>query len=118
MNKRILLLSLMLGCAHVTKSQPAPQATGRYFNQKPPGLRPELFAPGIISTKYYEHSAPAFSPDGQTVLWTVIYERQKPARLLAMQLQNGRWTPPAPPAFADTTADEFYPAFSADGKKL
>lgn len=102
----------------MTKSEPAPQATGRYFNQKPPGLRPELFAPGIISTKYYEHSAPAFSPDGQTVLWTVIYERQKPARLLAMQLQDGRWTPPAPPAFADTTADEFYPSFSADGKKL
>ncbi|MBP6793847.1 MAG: hypothetical protein KA143_02280 [Saprospiraceae bacterium] len=33
---------------------------GNYLGQKPPGMKPALFAPGIISTKYYEHSSPAF----------------------------------------------------------
>lgn len=91
---------------------------GKYLGQKPPGMEPELFAPGIISTRYYEHSAPAFSPDGNIVLWTVIYERGKPAQLLEMRQVNGVWSKPAIPTFADTTADDFYPTFSADGNKL
>lgn len=91
---------------------------GDYLGQKPPGMKPELFAPGIISTRYYEHSSPAFSPDGKTVLWTVIYERGKPSQLMEMRQENGVWTQPASPDFADKTADDFYPTFSANGKNL
>ncbi len=36
-----------------------------YLGQKPPGLIPEIFAPGIILTIHQEHSSLAFSPDGQ-----------------------------------------------------
>src|SRR5687768_9274489 len=43
-----------------------------YLGQPPPGMEAKLFAPGLISTNRYEHSAPAFSPDGGVVLWTVV----------------------------------------------
>lgn len=88
-----------------------------YLGQQPPGMEAKVFAPGIVSTNLYEHSAPAFSPDGAVVLWTVI-GNSPPAYLLEMKYENGSWTKPAKPSFADTTADDFYPSFSPDGKKL
>ncbi len=38
--------------------------------------------------------------------------------LLEMKYENGSWSKPQKPSFADTTADDYYPSFSADGKKL
>ncbi|MGK2864927.1 MAG: TPR end-of-group domain-containing protein [Chitinophagaceae bacterium] len=77
----------------------------------------ELFAPGIISTKNYEHSSPAFSPDGSVVLWTIM-DSTYHGYLLEMNYENGKWSKPARPSFADTTADDYYPSFSPNGKKL
>ena len=37
---------------------------GPYLGQKPPGMTPEIFAPGIISTNLDERIA-AFTPDGK-----------------------------------------------------
>jgi tetratricopeptide (TPR) repeat protein len=90
--------------------------TINYLNQKPPGMVAEVFAPGILTTNKYEHSAPAFSPDGSRVLWAIA---DKGTYLLEMKYENGVWSKPARPSFADTTANtEVYPSFSADEKKL
>ena len=88
-----------------------------YLGQRPPGKVAALFAPDLISTNSYEHSAPAFSPDGGLVLWTVLDGNYK-ASLFEMVFQNGKWSAAYRPAFADTTADDYYPSFSPDGKKL
>src|SRR5215218_5680751 len=88
-----------------------------YLGQNPPGLVAELFAPGIISTNLSEHSAPAFSPDGSVVLWTVMDKNYR-GSLFEMTYQNGSWSKPSRPSFADTTADDFYASFSIDGKML
>lgn len=88
-----------------------------YLNQKPPGMAAELFAPGIVSTTSYEHSAPAFSPDGSVVLWTVVDSTFR-GFLVEMKYVNGQWSKPARPSFADSTADDYYPSFSVDGTKL
>ena len=39
--------------------------TGPYFGQKPPGMTPEVFAPGIVSTDASEFSC-SFSPEGKS----------------------------------------------------
>lgn len=101
----------MAGCSNA-QHQPI-----NYLDQKPPGLSAELFAPNIISTDSFEHSAPAFSPDGTTVLWTVVNSSYH-GYLLEMKFENGRWSAPMRPSFADSTADDYYPSFSPDGKKL
>lgn len=88
-----------------------------YFGQKPPGLVAELFAPGIISTGSYEHCAPAFAPDGSAVLWTVVDSNYR-SHMMEMKYENGQWSQPGRPSFADSTADDYYPSFSMDGKKL
>ena len=87
-----------------------------YLNQKPPGLIAEVFAPGILTTDKYEHSAPAFSPDGSRVLWAIA---DRATYLHEMKYENGTWSKPERPSFADTTSNtEVYPSFSPDGKKL
>ena len=45
--------------------------TGPYLGQKPPGMAPELFAPGIISLGYHEHRL-AISPDGTEIYFPVF----------------------------------------------
>ncbi|MBK9491702.1 MAG: PD40 domain-containing protein [Haliscomenobacter sp.] len=88
-----------------------------YLGQKPPGRVAQLFAPDLISTRAMEHSAPAFSPDGTRVLWTVL-DSTYHASLLEMTYKNGVWSKPAPPSFADPSADDYYPSFSVEGKAL
>src|SRR5882757_5841656 len=77
----------------------APRLVGKYLGQKPPGMTAVLFAKGIVSTDSIEHSAPAFSLDGNLVLWTKIYNG-KPSFLVEMKKENGIWTLPAIPSFA------------------
>ena len=88
-----------------------------YLRQKPPGMEAQIFAPGIISTNSMEHSAPAFSPDGSVVLWTVV-DSNYHGYLLEMKFEQGKWSSPQRPSFADSTADDYYPSFAPDGKKL
>lgn len=42
-----------------------PVLTGEYLGMKKPGLEPEIFAPGVVSSILTEHSSPVFSPDGK-----------------------------------------------------
>ena len=88
-----------------------------YLGQNPPGVTAELFSPGLISTDSMEHSSPAFSPDGKVVLWTVLNQSYR-ASMMEMNFENGKWSTPHRPTFADSTADDYYPSFSPDGKKL
>ena len=83
-----------------------------YFGQKPPLENAELFAPGIISTSSFEHSAPSFSPDGKTVLWTVMKMPGYHTFILEMNYEDGKWSKPLSPSFSDSTANEVYPSFS------
>ncbi len=42
-------------------AQPSPTFKGLYFGQAPPGMAPQRFAPGFISTEGYDIT-PTFSP--------------------------------------------------------
>jgi hypothetical protein len=97
----------------------APAALGQinYLGQTPPQKQATLFAKGLVSTDAYEHSAPAFSPDGKHVLWTIMRSNYT-GYLVEMAFVNGQWCQPAPPSFASTDSDDYYPSFSADGKTL
>jgi hypothetical protein len=94
-----------------------PERSINYLNQKSPGQVARIFAPGLVSTGLSEHSAPAFSPDGSIVIWTVMDKNYR-GYLMEMEYRDGSWSKPSRPSFADTTADDFYASFSIDGKKL
>lgn len=99
-----------------------PVLEGDYLGQKPPGDKPELFAPGIVSSIWGLHSAAVFSPDGNEVYWAPmttfpgeVYSR---GGLLMMTRVGGRWTPPAWAPFSGPNGEDDVPFFSPDGKRL
>ena len=110
-----LILAVILFACNESSDQ---KAVIDYFGQKPPGENAELFAPGIISTSSFEHSAPSFSPDGKTVLWAIMKMPGYHTIILEMNCENNKWATPHSPSFSDSTANEVYPSFSPDGKYL
>lgn len=115
--KRIVYCLFSATCISGTSHAQDKRPTIDYLGQQLPGMTARVFAPGIITTNNYEHSSPAFSPDGKLVLWTVV-SKQYRASMLQMKHENGRWSAPHRPSFADSTADDYYPSFSADGRTL
>src|SRR5438270_10286292 len=95
----VLGAQLMLLTALHAQTNVTSNLKGEYLGQGPPGMTAVLFAKGIVSTDSIEHSAPAFSPDGNRVLWTKIY-KGKPTFLVEMRKENRRWTAPSKPSFA------------------
>jgi Tol biopolymer transport system component len=75
---------------------------------------PTIFAPGVISGPAHD-SAPAFTPDGQTV----YFSRSSAAgcTILVSHLRNGRWSHPEIAAFSGEWSD-LEPAMSPDGSFL
>jgi hypothetical protein len=90
---------------------------GPYLGQKPPGIKPEIFAPGIISTSSYEHSSVTFSPDGNEVYWSKFLYNHSFQVIMFMERKNGEWTKPKMAPFCGQYRDG-EPFLSPDGKKL
>ena len=114
--KRVLLLSIcgiiiiLFGCA---RQSDFPLLKGPYLGQKPPGMTPEIFAPGIISTGYDERIA-AFTPDGKEFYY-VLYGAPHMVILYTKE-KNGRWIKPRVAPFSGKYGAEFN--ISPDGNKI
>ncbi len=48
-----------------------------YLEKHCPDSIPEVFLPGIVSTKHHEHSSPDFDPDGKYIYWTTVHDLLK-----------------------------------------
>lgn len=117
MNQNLMTLSGALGAVFLVACGSGMDERDLYLGQHPPGIKPQIFAPGIVSTENYEHSPAVFSPDLKTVYWT--FERQEPTQGIIMfsTYRDGAWTEPAATSFgAEFTNDT--PYMSADGATM
>ena len=80
--------------------------SGEYLGQKPPGMLPEIFAPGIIST-CTQHSSAYFSYDGKEVYFSRLYP--SPSVIMYMCEENGQWKKP------QAVCEGLTPGLSPDG---
>ena len=92
-----------------------PVLEGPYLGQKPPGIKPEVFAPGIVSATQGVFNA-AFSPDGKEFYFSVNEPGGRETMKFMMQ-ENDRWAPPRPAPFVSPQND-CDPIFSFDGRRL
>jgi|GEM_PF-634082 len=73
---------------------------GPYLGQKPPGDTPELFAPGIVSTKENAEYGGHFSPDGREFYFT-RYSPGHQGSIYFMRYADGTWSKPQKLPFMD-----------------
>lgn len=73
-----------------------PELTGPYLGQKLPGLEPEIFAPGIVSTGLNERDI-GVSPDGRTIRYGILGGAL--VTVMETRLEAGRWTEPVTAPF-------------------
>jgi hypothetical protein len=104
-----IVASLFLVGLSPQKDFPAPK--GPYLGQKPPGLVPEVFAPGIISTDAGEGCS-GFMDNGKAFLFS-----RRGKGILFTELKRGRWTPPAKVSFAKPGQDGDF-IVAPDGKTV
>jgi tetratricopeptide (TPR) repeat protein len=65
---------------------------GSYLGQDPPGIKPIVFAPGLLSTEHTE-SISAISPDGKEIWYSVSLGHTRPTKMIVKE-EDGRWIDP------------------------
>ncbi len=83
MKKRIYIIFILLVkvASIIAQQKDFPKLTGPYLGQKPPGITPELFAPGISSKVQPEWVfCTEFSPEGKYFFYMSTEVLNKPAR--------------------------------------
>jgi hypothetical protein len=96
-------------------SQEFPRLQGPYLGQKPPGMTPQPFAPGIITTDEEEGSS-GFARNGTVFLFQKF--RANRCHTYISRLVGGVWTAPELIPFWETMADNGDFVISSDDKTL
>ena len=78
---------------HKKSEEKSPTIESPYFGQNPPGLIPELFAPGIISISGRHEMGVSFSPDFDEMYFAVQKKTGVPADIYFSKLEDKKWTP-------------------------
>jgi len=108
----ILAISI---CSALNAQQETTNITGPYLGQKPPGITPEIYAPGIISTGAHEFSC-CFSPDGSEFFFTRMIPEERQNYIMYIRLIDGMWTEPTVAPFAGPFT--FEPFITPDNKRV
>jgi RNA polymerase sigma factor (sigma-70 family) len=87
---------------------------GDYFGQRPPGIVPEIYAPGVISIPERRDMAAVFSPAQRNAFVSMVVDGQ--FVMLESSRSDAQWSPLRPAGFVDGEARE--PCLSPDGKRL
>lgn len=115
------LFLLLLGINSLIYAQSAKEftdLTGDYLGQAPPEDKPAIFAPGIISGKYLEHSAAVFSSDGNEVYWCSRENQESTLKIWFTKRIKNRWTKPAIFNPLGVGVNHFDPFVSVDNKRI
>ena len=107
----VISLNTVLAQENIENDSSFPLLEGPYLGQKPPGLIPEVFAPGIVSTECVERCG-IFSPDLKEFYFIRGCGKYKEDINLMSRYKNNRWSEPAQSIVGNR------PVISPDGKTM
>ena len=93
-----------------------PVLKGPFLGQKPPGMKPEIFAPGIVSTSDAVEFSCTFSPDGKEFYFTRRKEGE-PNKIMVTRNTAEGWTVPEVAPFSGKYIDH-EPHITPDGTRM
>jgi Tol biopolymer transport system component len=85
-----------------------------YLGQRPPGMVPEIFAPGVVSTDKNELNS-VFAPDGKEFYFSIA--ENSTYTIYVMRRTGTRWSEPEVASFS-TEHSNVDMSFSPDGRRL
>jgi hypothetical protein len=94
-----ILLCAIIAFESCAQGDNVPVFKGPYLGQKPPGLGPEVFAPGIISTSEFNERDANFSSDGKELYFT-RWPQGGDWDVMCMRQEKGQWTEPRRASFS------------------
>ena len=94
-----------------------PVLTGSYLGQKPPGMMPEIFAPGIVSVDKYSEFVCIFTPGAEECVFDRHGDDEYPkGAIFTTRIENGKWIKPEIHKIFEKFGDVFLPTLSPDGQ--
>ena len=87
---QLCLLNVLAFCQ--SDKNDFPVLKGPYLGQQPPGITPEIFAPGVVSTKEYLEIGCTWSADGKEFYF--VRQSDQGGRLLCSRWLDTGWTRP------------------------
>jgi len=96
-------------------SKQFPVLKGKYAGQKPPGMKAEIFAPGIVTSNLHDDGSPVFTPDGKEIYWRVWGLPR--SIIVFIKEENGIWSRPKVVPFSGKYMEGRI-CISPDGKRL
>ena len=112
----MLSLSLALQ-ASAAQEAGFPTLKGPYLGQEPPGMQPEVFAPGIVSLPEYRSYTYVFLPGGEECVFDLYGDTQyQDGAIFTTRVEEGKWIEPEPHEIFAGIDDVFLPRVSPDGR--
>jgi len=113
----ISYILILFSSVSIAQEKEFPRLEGPYLDQRPPGEKPELFAPGIVNCGFFTRDV-AMTPDGKEFYFRVSL-RNGCTVILGMYTKNGKWTEPEIVSFAaDPRWRTSEPCISPDGEQF
>lgn len=109
------LIPIVFFGSHCAQKNNAPVLKGPYFGQDPPGMRPEVFEPQIVSTGLDELNS-VFSPDGRE-FYFCVRNFLGSVSIFQMTMDGETWSQPQLLPFASRYGD-IDVTMSPDGRKI
>ncbi len=119
MKKQICIISLMIFTSMCLTAQQEdfPRLTGSYLGQEPPGMKPEIFAPGIISVDKFSEFVCMFTPDQNECFFDRHGDDEyQNGAVFFSRVENDKWTEPKLYPLFTRFDDVFLPTLSPDGQ--
>lgn len=118
--KNLFLLIMLSACAVLNVS--CQDGSGvpfdmQYLGMKKPGKIAELFAGGIVTYPYMNHSSVTISRDMDEIYWSKWYDDEGREEIVFSRFQNGSWSEPCKAPFSGVYSDDV-PFFAPDGQRL
>lgn len=113
-----LVFSVFIMCSNSFSQDEFPLLKDRYLGQNPPGIIPELFAPGIISTEEHLESEVLFLPDMTELSFTRSGGKYKEPTWFVMQYKDNSWSEKSIPSTDINQYKERFSPSVSEMKKL